>query len=340
MIILKRLNFFDKILFLLNTLVSTLLLLSYFLPFLPPKTFSHLAVLSLTVPFLILINILFCVYWLVKIRRQFLLSALVLGLGYNHLLSLYNFSGSETSAKEEGLTLMSYNVRLLNFYNWINDQAIPEKIQAFIDQQSPDILTVQEYNSSEALPLDYPYVFSSASKTKSELVIFSKYPFLDKGIIKFSNSANSAIYADILINSDTLRIYNIHLQSSGVNPNVKRLDSKTSDRLFKRLSKTFEAQQDQAELVSNHLLNFPYKTILSGDFNNTAHSYVYRLLKSNLNDAFEVAGSGFGSTFAFQYFPLRIDFILVDEGLKVSSFKNHNVKYSDHFPISTLVQSD
>ncbi len=123
-----------------------------------------MAVLSLTVPFLILINILFCVYWLVKIRRQFLLSALVLGLGYNHLLSLYNFSGSETSAKEEGITLMSYNVRLLNFYNWINDKAIPEKIQAFIKKQSPDILSVQEYNSSEALPLDYPYVFSSASK--------------------------------------------------------------------------------------------------------------------------------------------------------------------------------
>jgi len=335
---LKQLNFFDKLIFLLNSGVATLLLLSYALPFLPPKTFSYLAVLSLAVPFLILINLAFCVFWLIKMKRQFLLSALVLALGYTHLSSLYKFSSDSLQAIDNGVSFMSYNVRLLNLYNWIEDDSIPEKISRFINENSPDILAVQEYNSSRAKKLDYPFVFSTGAETKSELVIFSKFPFLNTGIIKFPNSANSAIYADVLIKSDTLRVYNIHLQSSGINPDVQQLDSKTSDRLFKRLSSTFIAQQDQAELLVKHMRNSPYKTVLSGDFNNTVHSYVYRLLKSNFQDAFEVAGKGFGRTFSFDYFPLRIDFILVDYALSVRNFQNHDVLYSDHFPISASIE--
>ena len=334
----KRLNLLDQFIFLLNSIVAILLLLSYALPFLPPKTFSFLAVLSLAVPFLILVNLVFCIFWMIKIKRQFLLSALVLALGYSHLSSLYNFSSPNTQVSDHSISLMSYNVRLLNLYNWIEDDEIPEKIKDFINQNSPDLLAVQEYNSSAAKTLNYPFVFSSGAKAKSELVIFSKFPFLETGIIPFPNSANSAIYADVLIKSDTLRIYNIHLQSSGINPDVQQLDSKTSDRLLRRLSKTFETQQDQAELVVKHLRDSPYKTILSGDFNTTAHSYVYRLLKSDFVDAFEVAGKGFGRTFSFDYFPLRIDFILVDDALNVRNFQNHDVLYSDHFPIYTSIE--
>lgn len=334
----KRLHLFDQLIFLLNSIVATLLLLSYALPFLPPKTFSYLAVLSLAVPFLILINLAFCVFWLIKIKRQFLLSALVLALGYSHLSSLYKFSSDSTQATDNGVSFMSYNVRLLNLYHWIEDDSIPEKISLFINENTPDILAVQEYNSSRAKKLDYPFVFSTGVKTKSELVIFSKFPFVNTGIIKFPNSANSAIYADVLIKSDTLRVYNIHLQSSGINPDVQQLDSKTSDRLFKRLSSTFIAQQNQAELLVKHMRNSPYKTVLSGDFNNTAHSFVYRLLKSDFQDAFEVAGKGFGRTFSFDYFPLRIDFILVDNALSVRNFQNHDVLYSDHFPISASIE--
>ena len=333
----KPLIFFDKFIFLINSLVATLLLLSYALPFVPPKTFSFLAVLSLAVPFLIFINLIFCLYWVLKLKKQFLLSGLILVLGFKHLSSIYNFSGENEQLSNDTLSLMSYNVRLLNLYNWIDDDAIPEKIKDFIEQTAPDILSIQEYNSGIAKKTTYPYVFNSNSKAKSELAIFSKFPFLNTGIIKFPNSANSAIFADILVKQDTLRLYNIHLQSSGINPNVKQLDSKTSDRLFKRIIKTFEMQQDQAEMIINHMRKSPYKTILNGDFNNTTHSYVYRLLRSNFDDAFDIAGDGFGRTFSFDFLPLRIDFILVDKALKVVDFQTYNVRYSDHFPIlSTL----
>ena len=146
----RPLHFFDKLIFLINTLVATLLLLSYALPFVPPKTFSFLAVLSLAVPFLIIINLIFCLYWLLKLKKQFLLSGLVLALGFGHLTALYNFSGKNEQSSNDTISLMSYNVRLLNLYDWIDDDAIPEKIHDFIEQATPDILSVQEYNSGIA----------------------------------------------------------------------------------------------------------------------------------------------------------------------------------------------
>jgi len=233
---------------------------------------------------------------------------------------------------------MSYNVRLLNRYNWIDSEDIPDRIQQFVINQNPDFLCIQEYQSSIAKPLPLPFSFGSDKTSKSELVIFSKRPFVNSGSIAFPNSANSAIFADFKINTDTIRVYNVHLQSSGVNAKIDNFDTETSDLMINQLSKTFKMQQTQAELLTAHMETSPYKIILCGDFNNTAHSYVYRLMKSNLQDAFQEAGSGFGRTYAMNYYPARIDFILVDPQIKVTNFKTHHEELSDHFPISAVVE--
>ena len=78
------------------------------------------------------------------------------------------------------------------------------------------------------------------------------------------------------------------------------------------------------------------KKILCGDFNNTAFSWVYRELSKNKQDAFKEAGKGLGRTFNYWY-PLRIDFILLDSSFNVNNFKTYNVPYSDHYPILARV---
>ena len=117
-------------------------------------------------------------------------------------------------------------------------------------------------------------------------------------------------------------------------PTLRILDSETSDLMINQLSQTFKKQQTQAELLTEHMKQSPFSILLCGDFNNTAHSYVYRLLKSNLQDTFQVAGRGFGRTYAMDYYPARIDFILVDSEIKVNNYKTHPEEFSDHFPIS------
>ena len=319
-------------------MVALLLLLSYGLSYVPPKSYALISTLSLSVPLLIVLNILFAVYWLVKLKKQVILSVLVLVVGYNHVLSFYKFSSESTPKSEDTFTMMSYNVRLFNVYNWIDDETIPTKIQEFLSEESPNILCFQEYDSSTDLDFKayrYKHQTNSSQNNKSELAILSTYKIIDSGYIDFPNSANSAIFADVLIKSDTTRVYNVHLQSSGIDANVdvESLDKEQSNKLLKRLEITFKAQQSQAHLVADHVAKSPYKVLMCGDFNNTVYSYVYRILKGNLLDAFEISGTGFGSTFDFQYFPVRIDFILADQSFKVGTFKNYSIPYSDHFPI-------
>ena len=116
----KKLGLIDKIIFIFNSLLGTALLLSYLLAFIPPKSFPLLSVLSLGVPVLILVNLGFMVYWIIRLKRQFLLSFIVLLIGYNYVSSLYQFS-SNTQTSEEEVSIMSYNVRMFNSYGWTEE---------------------------------------------------------------------------------------------------------------------------------------------------------------------------------------------------------------------------
>ena len=329
----KHLNLFNKIIFLLNSFAAILLLLSYTIPFLPPSKFTALSVLSLGVPLLLLLNSLFAIYWIILLKTQLFLSLVVLILGISHIKSSFNFNPNY-SLNNRSIEIMSYNVHLLNLYNWVNIDSIPIKISNFIKQESPDILCFQEFQTSIAPKFDYPYHYGSITDNKSELVIFSKFKFFNTGSIEFPNSSNRAIFADLIVKSDTIRVYNIHLQSTGINTDISNLDSYQSDAMLRQLKKSFIAQEQQAKLVISHINKSPFKYIISGDFNNTSYSYIYRLLKSNLVDSFEEAGSGFGSTFSFKYYPLRIDFILLNSNFQVNNHKNYKLEYSDHYPIS------
>ena len=60
---------------------------------------------------------------------------------------------------------------------------------------------------------------------------------------------------------------------------------------------------------------------------------MYNKIKNNKKDAFVEAGFGLSSTYDYSLYPLRIDFILVDEKIEVNYFERFKVKYSDHYPI-------
>ena len=332
----KKLNFIDKLIFLANSLAAFVLLLAYFLPLMPPKTFSVLSVLSLGLPFLMLLNVLFFVYWLLKVKRQFILSLLIVGFGYFLFGSLYKFSNSETKPSDKSISVMNYNVRLFNLYDWIPNVDVPNQFSSFVKKEQPDVLCLQEYNPTNKIDLkQYPYKYEKVEgiKFKYGQAIFSKFPIINSGSIEFPNTANNAIFADVVAHNDTIRVYNIHLQSLKIDTKVENYTQEESEKVFIGIGKSFKMQQFQSELFLMHKNDCKYKTIVSGDFNNTAFSYVYRSIKGNMKDAFKVSGNGFGRTFNFKFFPLRIDFLLSDEALQVNKFKTYDIQLSDHYPV-------
>ena len=320
-----------------------MLLLSFLLPFVSPKNFALLSVLSLAVPLLIILNILFGIFWLLKVKKQLLLSLFVLLIGYTYVTKLYRFSSSKKIENENNITLMSYNVRLFNVYNWIEKTDVSAQIMKFIKAEDPDVISFQEYHTDDKVKTSlYPYKFEklAGNRMRHGQVIWSKFPIINSGSIDFKDTANNAIFADIVKGEDTIRVYNIHLQSAGINANVDELKKEESEKLLKRVANTFRMQQEQAEMIVQHKQDSPYKVLICGDFNNNAYSYVYKLIKDDLVDTFVEGGNGFGRTFDFKYFPVRIDFILADEAFNVNGFKNYNLKLSDHYPILSTVSLD
>lgn len=329
----KKLSLLDKLLFIVNSILAAILLVSFSSYYISPNSFPIISVISLSVPVLILINLAFIIYWLVKLKRPFLISTIVLLIGYQYVVSFYRFSEKKIILSED-LKVMTYNIRMFNFYDWIDEENVDEKIIDFVKTKDPDILCLQEYHKPKKgkLKFKHKYINIANKGNHTGQAIFSKYKIINSGSLNFSNTTNNAIFVDIIKNNDTVRIYNVHLESLKIRPKEEEFTKENSEKLRSRLERGFKIQANQASLILTHQSKIKHKSIICGDFNNTAFSWVYKNLKEGKNDAFEEAGQGFGSTYDLK-FPLRIDFILTDEKIEVNNFKTYDIKLSDHFPI-------
>jgi endonuclease/exonuclease/phosphatase family metal-dependent hydrolase len=340
----RKLSWFNKGMFGLNVVLVVLTFIAYVLPFLAPKIFPILSVLTLMMPLFFLLNGLFFIYWAIQFKSHIILSGVVLLLGITFITKFYKFSAKEFTESDKDFTVMSYNVRLFNLFEWVDRDDVPQDILAFINDKNPDILCIQEFSNSAHIDLKiyrYKYVLMSGDQIKTGQAIFSKFPIIDQGNIVFPNSTNNVIYADVKKGKDIVRIYNMHMQSIKISPDVNEIDQNIdainqdkSQKLLNRISKAFKQQQQQAEIFKEHKKESNYPIIICGDMNNSAFSYVYRDVKGEMKDCFEEAGKGFGVTYKFRYYPARIDYIFADEKMEVKKFESFsNFENSDHYPI-------
>ena len=340
----KNLSWFNKLMFFLNIVLTVSTFVAYVLPFLAPKIFPLLSVLTLFMPLFFILNGLFFIYWGIQFKKRMILSGLVLLMGITFINKFYKFSAKDFPEDEKDFTVMSYNVRLFNVFKWLDRDDVPENILAFINDENPDILCIQEFSNSANIDLKvyrHKYILMEGNQIKTAQAIFSKFPIINQGNIVFPNSNNNVVFADIKKGKDIIRVYNMHLQSIKISPdvneineNIDALNQGKSQRLFSRISKAFKQQQQQAEIIKEHKKDCPYPIIICGDMNNSAFSYVYRNIKGKLNDSFEEAGKGFGATYKFRYYPARIDYIFADESMTVKKFETFpEFDHSDHYPI-------
>lgn len=345
----KKLGFFSKLLYWLNTIVALLLLISFILPFIPPVTFPTISLVSLCVFPLILVNCLFFVYWLIRFKKQFWLSFIMVLIAYFHFSSFFFIKSSEgdTSSYKNTLKVLSFNVRLFNLYENTSTKDSFKDFINIIDSQNPDVILVQEYMANEAITLEaYPYQYVHFKKrkrkkgiTSSRLghAIFSKYPLINNGAFDFKGTTNNTLFADVIKENDTIRLYNLHLSSMGIIASVESLQKGDKDRLMNRIKRAFVQQQQQVDLILKHRKATNNKVIIAGDFNNTAFSYIYRKLQNGMKDSYAERGAGLGTTFSFDGYPLRIDYILADESFEIINFKTEKSNYSDHYSIMTTL---
>ncbi len=336
----KKLPFFDKIIFFINSVIALITAVSLLVPYVSVASISSLSTVSLIVPLLVYVNIGFVIYWLLRRNRRAFLSSFLLVLWYLVLGPFYQFSGKNEDTASDTLSVMSFNVRSFNKYDWIKNPKLEEEIHSLIKSQDPDVLCFQEFSMIKKRKFnDYPYNYETPGGTnKSYQIIFSKHPIVHGASLKFPKTINNGIYVDVAYAQDTIRIYNVHLQSFRIIPEIDAIKKEKSSKLLAKSGRVMLKQDEQAKLIKKNKEKNHYKQIVVGDFNNTQYSSVYRTIKGNMKDTFLEKGKGFGRTYNLLGFPIRIDYILADPAFEVISHQNFNERLSDHYPVMATLR--
>ena len=330
---------FRKLVITLNILFAFLLLGVVFTSFDFSGSSSFFSFLQIFTPLICIIHLFFLVFWLFKHWKWSLVSILTLLIAYGVFGSFYKLNRIP-DPNPNYISIMSYNVKGFNRYGWIPITNAGDSITAFFKKENPDILCIQEHSRIRWKELtQYRYRTETPYRIpRSIQAIFSKFPIIDEGSLNPPGTRNNIIYADIVVQQDTLRIYNVHLESFKIDPGNTDFSGDKSGRLYKRMLTTFKEQLQQATLLKKHVENCPFPVVLCGDFNNTQFSNVYRILAKGMNDSFLFSGKGLGKTYSLNRLPMRIDYILTSEDFDIAEHKDFNIKYSDHYPVMGTVQ--
>ncbi len=142
---------------------------------------------------------------------------------------------------------------------------------------------------------------------------------------------------------DTVRIFNLHLQSLRFSdedleyleePSINNDSSfKKSKNIISKFKTGFAKRRIQSIHVKEEMNKSPYPLVVCGDFNDVPNSFAYHHIGKGLINAFAESGTGSGRTYSHIAPTLRIDNIFADTRFTIHQFARVGKRISDHFPI-------
>ena len=356
-----------------NVIAAILFLLGCYGYLFDPKLFWPIGFLTLTAFYFLLILVAFIFFWFFIKPIRTLISVIALLLAFKPISNIipFHFSSSFTKEKKaNALRIMTWNVAQFNVMEDKKHPEIKSRMIDVINQNEPDIACFQEMVAEDSTIKDHGHMdeflqqlnfknYFYSYNVKEDfwgyahfgIIIFSKYPIINKKTLSFyPNDYNSIFqYVDVVKEADTIRVFNIHLQSLRFSKeNLKYIEKPTvedenkalkeSKNIISKFKKGFLKRQEQADRIRVEIDKSPYPVIVTGDFNDVPNSYAYQTIGGNLSNAFVEKGRGLGRTFSGISPVLRIDNIFVDKKMDVLQYTLLKKKLSDHFPIIADVQ--
>lgn len=348
----------------LNIIAAIAMLLCYVASYIGPDKFWPMVLFGLAYPFILIVNFIFIIYWLLRFKRWIFLSLITIAIGWSYLKGYVKFTGLDND-QPGNIRVMSFNVKDFDRTSRINKETgyIRNRIFGILKEESPDIICFQDFYSSntplfntvDTLTQNYslPYFHTAQANLRrgqrfSGTATFSKFPIVHTDSYSFSNLLdNIAITTDIAVNTDTFRIINIHFKLNMLSedersifheipPTEKQEETVNKFRdVIKKVKESSKLRASQSREVRKLIEDSPYQVILCCDLNDTHASYAYNQVTRKLNDAFVESGKGFGSTHIGLLPVLRIDYILHDPFFRSWTFKTIHEHLSDHYPIVT-----
>jgi endonuclease/exonuclease/phosphatase family metal-dependent hydrolase len=330
----------------------------------PAQVWVVPSLLALGFPF---IFIGFLIFSLITLFRKYYIS-LLFGLSFtlwgffvfNHYLNFSSLFSSNTCNSKQEIKVLTFNVRLFDVYNWKINHPYHQGILDFIVKQNPDIACFQEYYYQSdnnylttsvllnGLKTKYIHEYYPVINRKTDyfgIATITRFPIINKGNILFEGTSNMCIYTDILINKDTVRVYNMHLESvrlgtedyallSSIEQKPEDIKVSKSKSVIRHLVRALKKRNIQANIIANHIQSCHYPVIVCGDFNDIPASYTYSVISKGLTDSYSILDWKLGSTYNGNIPFLRIDYIMHSPSFCSHNYTIHRVDLSDHFPVS------
>lgn len=363
---------FTKLVFLiLNLLAAIAFLLACLAPYLDPRKWWFVSLVGLGFAFIIITLVAFIFFWLIFKPRFIFISLLSLLMGWKSISVFFAFHSPvkfDYNKAKGSLRVVHWNVARFTEWKRNNNKGSQTRLKMMdlLKEQNADVLCLQEFFTSTdpayynnlnhvMKELGYPFYFYSwdadGYRQWVGQVIFSRYPIVDSGMIRYPRPSlpEALIHADIVLNTDTIRIYTTHLQSVQFRKkdfenieSIKNTDDgmvENSKSIFSKLKRGVMLRAGQAEVLKKTISASPHPFILTGDFNDIPNSYTYFTVKGKeLQDAFLMTGLGVGKTFSYIAPTLRIDYLFTTHDFKVRQFNRVIKNYSDHYMLVADVE--
>lgn len=348
----------DMVVLVLSSVCSFALILSYISKYVNPNDAWIFAFTGLVFPALYIAEIILLLYWIMRWKKYYMAALAVVliagitnaGLYYRPSVALNN----DSKPNKNDIVVTSYNV--MGFYYQEQKGVAEKNIGNYVNSLNTDILCLQEYPAGRsnghymdslmrANALKYRYMENyKDAKSAGGIAIYSRYPIIRHGSIS-NNDRVYSIWTDVKIKRDTVRVVNLHLQSTNIK--VEDMDfistagiptdsvsQKRVRGIAGRLNRAYKKRAHQADAVADLVRKSPYRTIVCGDFNDTPVSYTYNTIRGDMEDAFVEYGRGSVITYNSSLNVFRIDNIFASDGIKINSYHTLEKPYSDHNPVS------
>jgi endonuclease/exonuclease/phosphatase family metal-dependent hydrolase len=322
---------------------------------------------SLTAFYFLIINSFFIVFWLFVKRWLSLISLttiIICWIPLQHVFQ-FRFSVSFDAKKERNvIRVMSWNVEHFDIAEHRSHPEVKSEMIDLINEYNPDIACFQEMVGSDSVIKSINYIPQFKKKLKMEdyhfsyfnkldfdkdhhfgIIIFSKFPLINKQTYSpEQNSYNSTFQSvDVVRNTDTFRVFNVHLETLRFSPNNRNYlndpsieneyDIQESKSILSKFKKGYIKHHWQSNNMRREIDKSIFPVIVCGDLNDLPNSYAYNTIGKGLNNTFKEKGSLIGSTYDGISPTLRIDNIFTDNKFSVEQYIRIKKSLSDHFPI-------
>ncbi len=200
------------------------------------------------------------------------------------------------------IRILSCNVHRQQFH--------PEELMDFVSKVRPDIVALQGWSET-----NHQALFMSDGwnvRKEGELFLASRFPIGNVTPLNIVDDPNTplgergaAAIFEVQGPRGLIHLVNLHLASP--HAGLLSATSDSGDKLTGNVARRWH----ESSLLLGMVESVQGAMVMTGDFNTTDDSPIFRECWGNLADAFTERGSGFGYTYLIGHTQLRIDHVLV-----------------------------